>query len=58
MLKEAERTGNEDLKAKAIEAFIRNPLDYGKDQDQKGIFYFLDVDCNDPLQLEWDMKLW
>lgn len=33
-------------------------LEYGWDKEKEGIFYFLDVKGNPPLQLEWDQKLW
>lgn len=33
-------------------------LEFGWDQEQGGIFYFLDALGKPPLQLEWDQKLW
>ena len=58
LLKEAKRIDNPELKDKAIKHFIEYPLEYGTDKEEGGLFYFLDVDGNDPIQLEWDMKLW
>jgi N-acylglucosamine 2-epimerase len=33
-------------------------FEIGWDQKYGGIFYFLDVEGKQPVQLEWDMKLW
>jgi N-acylglucosamine 2-epimerase len=33
-------------------------LERGWDPEHGGIFYFLDVEGRQPVQLEWDMKLW
>lgn len=33
-------------------------LEYGWDEENGGIYYFLDVKGKPPLQLEWDQKLW
>lgn len=33
-------------------------LDYGWDQEQGGLFYFMDRLGHPPQQLEWDQKLW
>ncbi|XP_061187726.1 N-acylglucosamine 2-epimerase-like [Saccostrea echinata] len=58
LLSEATRSGDDDLKKVAITSFIVRPFEYGWDQEQGGLFYFLDVDGWCPVQLEWDMKLW
>ena len=44
LIKEADRIHDEELKQKAIEHFILNPIEYGSDKEHGGIFYFLDVD--------------
>ena len=33
-------------------------LDFGWDEEYGGILYYLDVEERQPVQLEWDMKLW
>ena len=33
-------------------------IDFGWDQEYKGIFYFMDRKGYPPQQLEWDQKLW
>ena len=58
LLRIAERTGNSDLRNKAIKHFIETPFEYGWDEKYGGIFYFLDADGVSPTQLEWNMKLW
>lgn len=58
LLKHALDTNNEELKAIAIEKFIKLPFDFGWDQHFGGLYYFLDVDGFSPVQLEWNLKLW
>ena len=58
LLKEAKLQDLPDLQKTAIDHFIMGPLDAGWDKKFGGIFYFLDADGHDPIQLEWSMKLW
>ncbi len=58
LLQHAVDTGNEELKAEAIEKFIRVPFELGWDKEHGGIYYFLDIDGYSPVQLEWNLKLW
>ncbi|KAK6466681.1 N-acylglucosamine 2-epimerase isoform X1 [Huso huso] len=58
LLQYAVRHGDEGLKRTAIEKFMILPFHAGWDQQQGGLFYFLDVDGHCPTQLEWSMKLW
>ena len=58
LLKESKLQNLPDLQKTAINHFIMGPLDAGWDKKFGGIFYFLDVDGHDPIQLEWSMKLW
>ncbi|PQA55546.1 AGE family epimerase/isomerase [Siphonobacter curvatus] len=53
----AERRGDQALIRKATDLTL-SLLEYGWDQQYGGIFYFLDVKGQPPLQLEWDQKLW
>lgn len=58
LLTEAKLQNMSDLQKTAIDHFIMAPLSAGWDSKHGGIFYFLDVDGHDPIQLEWSMKLW
>lgn len=58
LLIEAKIQNLPDLQKTAIDHFIMAPLDKGWDKKFGGIFYFLDADGHDPIQLEWSMKLW
>ena len=58
LLIEARQQNLPDLQKTAINHFIMTPLDAGWDKKFGGIFYFLDADGHDPIQLEWSMKLW
>lgn len=58
LLMEAKLQNLPELQKTAIDHFIIGPLDAGWDKKFGGIFYFLDVDGHDPIQLEWSMKLW
>ena len=58
LLTEAKLQNLPDLQKTAIDHFIMAPLGAGWDSKYGGIFYFLDVDGYDPIQLEWSMKLW
>lgn len=53
----AERRGDQALIRKATDLTL-SLLEYGWDEQYGGIFYFLDVKGQPPLQLEWDQKLW
>jgi N-acylglucosamine 2-epimerase len=53
----ARRNNDQALIEKAVKISLEL-LDYGWDKEHGGIFYFLDVKGNPPLQLEWDQKLW
>ncbi|WP_247236562.1 AGE family epimerase/isomerase [Telluribacter sp. SYSU D00476] len=53
----AVRNQDQELIKKAVDISI-NTLEYGWDKQYGGIFYFLDVKGQPPLQLEWDQKLW
>ena len=44
MLKEAEKIGCDELAHYASKHFIQNPISYGQDKENGGLFYFLDVD--------------
>jgi N-acylglucosamine 2-epimerase len=49
--------GRTDLSETAMN-MVRWSFDRGWDVENEGIFYFLDVEGRDPVQLEWFMKLW
>lgn len=51
------RTGDAALIERAKNIMLRT-LEYGWDNEQEGIFYFLDIKGAPPQQLEWDQKLW
>ncbi|GAB3169422.1 n-acyl-d-glucosamine 2-epimerase [Telluribacter humicola] len=53
----ATRNSDQALIRKAVDISI-NILEYGWDREHGGIFYFMDVKGQPPLQLEWDQKLW
>lgn len=53
----ARRKNDTALIQKAADITIRL-LEYGWDEVHGGVFYFMDVKGNPPLQLEWDQKLW
>ncbi|WP_316809831.1 AGE family epimerase/isomerase [Pedobacter heparinus] len=53
----AERSNDQELIRKCVDISL-STLEFGWDQENGGIFYFLDVNGNPPLQLEWDQKLW
>ena len=44
LLKEAQRAKSKELAEYASKYFIQNPLSYGEDKDNGGLFYFLDVE--------------
>ena len=52
------RNNDKELAQTAIKTFIEKPLEFGWDQEHRGIFYFLDSEGLCPTALEWDMKLW
>ena len=43
-MKESERINSTDLRRIALKHFIEDPLDYGEDKKEGGLFYCLDVD--------------
>lgn len=51
------RHNDEDMIARAVEISLTT-LEKGWDEKYGGLYYFLDVKGNPPLQLEWDQKLW
>ncbi len=53
----AERENRPDLIAKAAD-IVKAQLEFGKDPEYGGIFYFMDVLHKPHLELQWDMKLW
>lgn len=53
----AQRSNDVDLINQAIE-IVLNTLEFAWDEQEGGIFYFLDIDGHPPQQLEWDQKLW
>lgn len=53
----AERSNDQELIRKCVDISL-STLEFGWDKENGGIFYFLDVNGNPPLQLEWDQKLW
>nr|KAG5711456.1 hypothetical protein BaRGS_025883 [Batillaria attramentaria] len=58
LLQTAKRKQDSALQTTAIDSFIQASFKRGWDEQYGGIFYFLDVDGESPVQLEWDMKLW
>jgi N-acylglucosamine 2-epimerase len=57
LMQEGMARNDRDLIKKACDLTIWM-LEYGWDQEYGGLFYFLDSEGNQPLPLEWDMKLW
>ncbi len=57
LLEEAQRQKNNALVETACR-IIERSLELGWDQEQGGLFYFVDIESRPPLQLDWDMKLW
>jgi N-acylglucosamine 2-epimerase len=53
----ARKVGRTDLVEKAL-SILFSTLNFGWDQREGGIFYFLDARGKPPQQLEWDQKLW
>jgi N-acylglucosamine 2-epimerase len=51
------RRGDVELRNRAA-SVILSLLDFGWDNQNGGIFYFLDSEGHPPQQLEWDQKLW
>ncbi|PVD24610.1 hypothetical protein C0Q70_15094 [Pomacea canaliculata] len=58
LLQRAQKLKDPTLKSLAIDKFILTSFNRGWDTKYGGLFYFLDVDGESPVQLEWDMKLW
>ena len=57
MMDLAERRGDNELVRRAVGITLRT-VEKGWDEQNGGIFYFLDVKGYPPQQLEWDQKLW
>jgi N-acylglucosamine 2-epimerase len=57
LLEWAARLNDPALQTRSFE-IIRQSYTAGWDQEQGGLFYFLDAGGFSPTQLEWDMKLW
>ncbi len=51
------RLGDPSLQQLCVD-IVRWSFERGWDDEYGGLFYFLDVDGHDPMQLEWFMKLW
>lgn len=58
LLQYAELKNDNTLKNTALEIFLEDTFFQGWDNENGGLFYFLDVDGFSPTQLEWNMKLW
>lgn len=58
LLQYAELKNDNNLKNTALEIFLEDTFFQGWDNENGGLFYFLDVDGFSPTQLEWNMKLW
>ena len=52
-----DRLEDVDLQQLCVD-IVRWSFERGWDEEHGGIFYFLDADGGDPVQLEWFMKLW
>lgn len=52
-----QRANDQNLIQIAVERTLKM-LEFGWDEKQEGIFYFLDFKGTPPQQLEWDQKLW
>ena len=57
LMQEGMARNDRDLIRKACDLTIWM-LDFGWDKEYSGLYYFLDSEGNQPLPLEWDMKLW
>jgi N-acylglucosamine 2-epimerase len=57
IMEEGKFRGDMDLARKAL-PLIDWSLELGWDKTYGGILYFMDVEGRQPVQLEWDMKLW
>lgn len=57
MLAEARRRGDRALRDRAL-PIIDWSLERGWDRQFGGIYYFVDAEGRQPVQYEWDMKLW
>jgi N-acylglucosamine 2-epimerase len=57
VMEEGRRRSDSGLVKKAL-PLLDWHLDLGWDKDHGGLFYFLDIEGRQPVQLEWDMKLW
>lgn len=57
MMDLAERRGDNELVRRAVGITLRT-VEKGWDEQNGGIFYYLDVKGYPPQQLEWDQKLW
>jgi N-acylglucosamine 2-epimerase len=57
LLDYANRNNNEALVKTSLN-MIDWSFDFGWDEDNGGLYYFLDREGYSPIQLEWNMKLW
>ncbi len=57
LMEEGRRRGNRHLIERAL-PILEWSLELGWDKRDGGIFSFIDIDGQQPEQLEWDMKLW
>ncbi|XP_076448155.1 N-acylglucosamine 2-epimerase-like [Babylonia areolata] len=58
LLRRVQATQDSSLQQVALSTFITASFRRGWDPQHGGLFSFLDVDDESPVQLEWDMKLW
>jgi N-acylglucosamine 2-epimerase len=57
IMEEGRRRNDSGLVEKAL-PLLDWHLDLGWDEKHGGLFYFMDIEGRQPVQLEWDMKLW
>jgi N-acylglucosamine 2-epimerase len=57
VIEEGRHRGDRSLIEKALPV-LEWSLNWGWDEKYGGLFYFVDVEGRQPVQLEWDMKLW
>ena len=57
IMEEGKHRNDAELIRKAL-PLLEWSLDRGWDTEYGGLFYFVDIEGRQPVQLEWDMKLW
>lgn len=57
ILEEAKLQKDDELIKRAL-PILDWSLNWGWDEKYGGLFYFIDIEGKQPIQLEWDMKLW